>query len=462
MPLVHLILNNEDRPDLLGGEDAIAFTSLEAFRSSGIEATGFLMHAREQTAAEKIVQELRAVPETCLLPVFLAQEMGPRMAALCDGVPSGPPARDDRLQTIRSRMQALAPELVLQGQDFRLLAYLYCRPEFELLAVENWQESSIYTYPLAEALAEDGTRINTWLRQLVERQYLEPTRLISRIRHCPQCEGCHHNYVDVCPHCTSIAIESKPFLHCFTCGHVAPEETYLSGGLLTCPNCRANLRHIGADYDRPMDNYLCRDCGQSSAEPDVIAQCLGCGVRNDPEKLIPEDIHALRLSERGRAAARTGSLEDIYALLDNLNYVRPTHFEALVDWLHALCRRYDEELFSLLGIRLKNIEALTEQLGRHRTAELFDAFAIRLRESIRLTDLTTRTSQRNLWILLPKTGAAGREILRSRIVDLKGQTRQDEDVALDFDVVGYSAPEDMLADEPARLMMARLMGRIAV
>ena len=132
-----------------------------------------------------------------------------------------------------------------------------------------------------------------------------------------------------------------------------------------------------------------------------------------------------------------------------------------MDWLQALCRRYDEELFSLLGIRLKNIEALTEQLGRHRTAELFDAFAIRLRESIRLTDLTTRTSQRNLWILLPKTGAAGREILRSRIVDLKGQTRQDGDVALDFDVVGYSAPEDMLADEPARLMMARLMGRIA-
>ena len=93
---------------------------------------------------------------------------------------------------------------------------------------------------------------------------------------------------------------------------------------------------------------------------------------------------------------------------------------------------------------------------------MFDAFAIRLRESIRLTDLTTRTSQRNLWILLPKTGAAGRKILRSRIVDLKGQTRQDEDVALDFEVVGYSAPDDMLADEPARLTMARIMGGVAV
>lgn len=462
MPLVHVILDEEDRPDFLGGKDTIAVTSLEDFRSAGVEATGFLIYARDPAAAEMVAQDLRATPETCLLPVFLQRDMGPRLAVLCDGVPSGPQARDNDLQAIRSRMQALAPEVVRQGQDFRLLAYLYCRPEFELVAVENWQAPSIYTYPLAEVLAENGTRVNPWLRQLVERQYLEPTRLISRIRHCPQCEGCHHNYVDVCPHCTSIAIASKPFLHCFTCGHVAPEETYLAGGLLTCPNCRANLRHIGADYDRPMDNYLCRDCGQSFAEPDVIAQCLGCGVRNDPEKLVPEDIYALRLNERGQVAARTGSLEDIYALLDNLNYVRPTYFEALVDWLHALCRRYDEELFSLLGIRLKNIEALTDQLGRHRTAELFDAFAIRLRESIRLTDLTTRTSQRNLWILLPKTGAAGRKILRSRIVDLKGQTRQDEDVALDFEVVGYSAPDDMLADEPARLTMARIMGGVAV
>jgi GGDEF domain-containing protein len=207
-----------------------------------------------------------------------------------------------------------------------------------------------------------------------------------------------------------------------------------------------------------MDNYLCRDCGQSCVEPHVVAQCLGCGTRNEPDKLIPEDIHALRLSERGRAAARTGSLEDIYALLDNLNYVRTPYFESLVDWLHGLCRRYNEELFSLLGIRLKNIETLTDRLGRHRTAELIDAFAVRLRESIRLTDLTTRSSKRNLWILLPKTGAVGRDILKSRIVELKAHTRQAEDVALDFDIAAYTAPDDMLPDEPARLTMARIMG----
>jgi len=439
----------------------VAFTSLEALRSAGIAPTGFLVDTREPVVAEAAVKALRTEPATCLLPLFLQRDLGPRLAALCDGVSPGRQDRDALLQRHQHQRQDLAPEVETQGQDFRLLAYLYCRPETEVVPLEDWRNLSLYTFPLAETLADPGTRTAAWLGQLVERQYLEPARLVGRVRHCPACEGCHHNYVDICPHCTSIGIESKPFLHCFTCGHVAPEDRFLSEGLLVCPHCRAKLRHIGADYDRPMDNYVCRDCGQSFVEPNVIAQCLGCGARNEPEKLVPEDIHAYRLSERGRIAVRTGSLEDIYALLDNLNYIRPPYFESLVDWLHGLCRRYDEELFSLLGIRLKNIEALTDRLGRHRTAELIDAFAVRLRESIRLTDLTTRTSKRNLWILLPKTGAAGRDILKSRIMDLKALTRQDGDVALDFDVAAYTAPEDMLPDEPARLTMARLMGGIA-
>ena len=462
MPFVHLILDREDPPHYGNGKDEVAYTSLEAFRAAGIAATGFRVDSRDAQRAEAVVQALRTDPATCLVPLFLAQDLGPRLAALCDGVPSGRQARDDRMQRLQHRMQTLAPEVTQQDQDFRLLAYLYCRPEAPLAPIEDWQQRAIYTYPLAEALADQGTQTGAWLRQLVERRYLEPDRLVGRVRHCPACDGCHHNYVDICPHCTSMAIASKPFLHCFTCGHVAPEETFIQEGRLVCPHCRAKLRHIGADYDRPMDNYACQDCGQSFVEPDVVAQCLGCGARNEPDKLVPEDIHALRLSERGRSAARTGSLEDIYALLDDLNYVRTPYFESLVDWLHALCRRYDEELFSLLGIRLKNIEALTDRLGRHRTAQLIDAFAVRLRESIRLTDLTTRASRRNLWILLPKTGAAGRDILRSRIVELKEQTRQEEDVALDFDVVAYTAPDDMLPDEPSRLTMARIMGGEAV
>nr|WP_309294963.1 hypothetical protein [Aeromonas caviae] len=28
--------------------------------------------------------------------------------------------------------------------------------------------------------------------------------------------------------------------------------------MLLCPNCFSRLRHIGSDYDRPLENYRCR------------------------------------------------------------------------------------------------------------------------------------------------------------------------------------------------------------
>lgn len=83
--------------------------------------------------------------------------------------------------------------------------------------------------------------------------------------------------------------------------------------------------------------------------------------------------------------------------------MRPQFFVDLVDWLLAVCRRHADERFSLLGIRLNNVVDLSARIGRHRTAELVDEFATRLRETVRKTDLTTRTDQRTLWILLPKT-----------------------------------------------------------
>jgi GGDEF domain-containing protein/DNA-directed RNA polymerase subunit RPC12/RpoP len=264
--------------------------------------------------------------------------------------------------------------------------------------------------------------------------------------------------VDACPHSRSIDIVQKPFLHCFTCGHVAQEESFLASGALVCPNCLSRLRHIGTDYDRPLENYVCNECGQSFVEAMVIARCLSCGAENDPESLVPRQVYSYRLGERGALAARTGSLEDIYALFDNLNYIRPQFFEALVDWLMAVCRRHSEERFSLIGIQLRNILELTDSIGRHRTSELVDEFAFRMRETIRKTDLTTRTSQRTLWILLPKTDCPSCRILVDRFEDIRRNTRQSEGVEVEYDIVTFSAPGEMGPDEEARMLLPRLLG----
>jgi len=357
-------------------------------------------------------------------------------------------------------MRELPPGIVSQGQDFRLLAYLYCRPSAVLRTARQWQHRQIHTYPIAELLADPGSDVDRWLNSLVERGHLERVELLDRLRICPKCGGCHHNFVDVCPHSRSIDIVQKPFLHCFTCGHVAPEESFLNSGFLVCPNCAERLRHIGADYDRPLENYVCNDCGQSFIEPLVIARCLSCGAENPTETLVPRQIYSLRLAERGRMAVQTGSIEDIYALFDRLNYVKPQFFEDMVDWLLALCRRYADERFSLIGIRLTNVLELTDHVGRHRVTELLDEFARRLREAIRGTDVSTRTSERTLWLLLPKTGPAGCKVLLRRLEDIRKDTRQPDGVEIELEAVTFSAPADMVADEPAGLLLARLMGEL--
>ena len=205
-----------------------------------------------------------------------------------------------------------------------------------------------------------------------------------------------------------------------------------AGGALVCPKCATQLRHIGADYDRPLENYLCNECGQSFIEPLVIARCLACGAENPTEALVPRQVYALRLSERGRLAARTGSLEDIYALFDNLNYTRPQFFSRrwwTGCWRCAADTPRSASACSGSGCATSQ---LTDRIGRYRTAEVVDEFAARLRETVRKTDLSTRTDQRTLWILLPKTECPACTILLTRLEEIRKNSRQAEGIGLEF------------------------------
>ncbi len=459
MNLAYLRLS-EDLPqhEEIPGHVVTAFSDVESLVEWSGPWEAVLLGCHDARLAEEAIRKIRSSPKGVLAPIVTLNDLGHRIRLLSDGTGPDIAAAVADLEAIVDRMRDIPGEVLDQGQDFRLLGYLYCRPDQLLTTDRQWHHEHVHSYPLAQVLADPGTTVERWLSNLVDRRYLDRAELLDRLRLCPKCSGRHHNFVDACPQNRSIDIVQKPFLHCFTCGHVAPEESFLASGALVCPNCAARLRHIGTDYDRPLENYACNECGHTFIEPIVIARCLSCGAENDPDALIPSHVYSFKLGERGLIAARTGSLEDIYALFDNLNYIRPQFFETLVDWLMALCRRYPQEFFSLLGIRLSNVLELTDRIGRYRTSELVDEFAVRLRDAIRKTDLTTRTSQRTLWILLPKTDRPGCGVLASRIRNIQEHTRQEEGVQIEIEIVTFSAPMDMAPDEPARLMLPRLMG----
>lgn len=440
----------------------IVYQSFQDFQRNPTEAICFVIGTDFAEKAENLLKSLRSDPNLALIPVFLLRSFGDHIDQLSDGVVGSFQEAEDRARSINTAMAIIDPSSYDDADNviYVFLGYLSSRQNQLIEPSRNWRHEQFYTYPLAEAFFKNPSDATDWLTSLVDRKLIEPAHIVDRIRLCPRCESAHLNYVDVCPECRSINIQQKPFLHCFSCGHVGPEERFLDKGYLGCPNCLAKLRHIGSDYDRPLENFECNDCSAVFVEPTITVNCMECGATTSPDNLIPRPVYSYHITERGRTSAKTGSLEDVYALLDTLNNVAVIYFESLLDWLLRLCTRHGDESFSLIGIRLVNILDISEQLGRLKATRLIDEFVRRIRDLIRSTDVTTRTSQRNLWILLPKTDAVGCEVVVGRINELLKQTEQESGIKLEFATVNFSAPNEIHQEESARLLMGRLEGAL--
>jgi len=406
----------------------------------------------------KYLTTIRRTAEARLLPIFLTSPLPSDVAVLADGVVTTSSDVATYMERVWQRSNGL-PEDKNADEERALLAFLYSR-QSELVPVKSVGSKFYYRYPLAEAFCASSKEADEMLTQLQHRGLLARSRLIDRIRLCPECGVAQINYVDACPSCNSIDIVKLPFLHCFTCGHVAPQDMFVGSSGMRCPNCRANLRHIGADYDRPLESFHCNSCKFSFIEPDIIVRCMACDRVAATDELEVRTIHTLVLSDKGRTAVRTGNVEDIFALLDELHYVSPLFFEQQLGWMLQMARRYPEDTFSVIGIRLRNVPELVMRLGRKATQELLETFAGRLRQLVRTTDLATRTAEDTLWLLLPRTGSEGCAILHSRVLALEEHTRHADGTRLDFVTYSYTEDGKRPADEQAKLVMAQYLSAL--
>lgn len=453
-PVPGMTLRDLETPDIPG--DAFEEGDLFLLDGSG---------APERT--RRFAAALRSHPLGFVKPLFAAASLDPFSEALADGRVDSLEEAETRAGEILTRLKELNRETLLEEPDYRLLAYLHTRPGRELLPLRMPFSPGVYSFPLAEILSGPGDEAIRWLQTLSERRLLSRGTLVDRIRLCPRCEGSHLNYVDLCPECGSLDIVATRFIHCFTCGRVAPQREFLRENTLQCPFCGTRLRHLGSDYDHPLESHLCNTCGHQFVEPAVTAACFRCETRTVPEDLVVRHVTGYSLSEKGRTSARIGTLEDVYELLDQFNYVVPAYFLQLLDWQMALTRRYPDITFSLLGLRFANLPEITDALGRHRTKQLVEAVAERLRNMVRTTDVTTRTSLGIVWLLLPRTDREGARILASRLEAVRGLVTPDETleegrapVTFDFRMTVLVAPEDLFPDENASLLLARLSGNL--
>lgn len=436
-------------------------TSLEAFADLADGADAFLIDGEGPVDdGREFLRLVRSRWDSCAKPLFLPTSLGEEDDLLADCVVSSLDEALGRAREINARLAEVNGEALRESKDFRLLAYLFARPDGALRPHRYPFTPQVYGYPLADLLAGENGDTLFWLQTLKERGLLTRASLVDRIRLCPQCACSHLNYIDVCTNCGSIDIVRREFIHCFTCGRVGPSEDFVQENHLRCPFCSTRLRHLGSDYDHPLESYSCNACGHRFIEADVVAQCFCCRTRSRPDELTVKTINSYRISESGKTSARVGSLEDVYALLDSLNYVVPAYFTQLVDWLILLNQRYADEGFTLLALRFADLAPLSERIGRQRTVQLVDGLAGRLRQLIRSTDVSTRTALGTLWLLLPRTDAAGAQVLTGRIGELRKLAAEGSGAPVDFRMAAFTAPGDFIEGDNAARIMARLTGEL--
>ncbi len=450
--------------DLPGaGFDSVGsvFGHYDAYLKAGSVARGFVVNARDADERAAVVTQIRADKQHCLKPVFVVNGTSSEDDYLSDGAVGSVDELHKRAQVINDLAANLQGADIPEHKEDRLLRYLYMRPDKVLEPVCAWHHREIYHYPIVEALAHEPTGQAQWLASLVQRQLLEPVDLRDRIRLCADCNDAHVSFIDVCSSCGHIEIEQESFLHCYTCGFVAPQNDFISATGLQCGKCHVQLRHIGVDYDRTLDNFVCHACQHIFPEPDIKSRCHICGWRGDADDLLLRRIETLRLTEAGRLYARRDNIADVLSVLDGLNYANPGYFAYMADWFIKLSRRYPDTPFGLLVVSLSNVIELTESIGRNQVMLMLDGLGERLRELIRTTDIATRTSDSMFWLLLPHTPASGCEVVAQRVKEFQAQTRQIGGAELQIATAFVVGPDNIAASEDAALVMARLRSQVS-
>lgn len=341
----------------------------------------------------------------------------------------------------------------------RLIKYLWLRPDFIIHPYHEWQHPRFYRYPLLEALSQDKLDSFEWLKSLTNAKLLKPVTLTDRQRECKYCHSSHLSFIDVCPNCQSIDIELQASLHCFSCGHVEVQEKFLHSGALICPKCSTQLRHIGSDYDRPIENHRCRSCDYSFVESNVMVRCAMCTKKMAPDDLFESKIKSWQLSEQGRIIAIRGEVFDIASSFDQLNFISKELFAHDLDWLLISSRRYPAITFSLFGIYFANLSELSDLFGYTKLLQILESFAQRLRVMLRTPDLSTRTAENMLWLLLPYTDAQGLSSFHKRIDNNMKILLEDSDKKLDCRFIGATSSQ-ISNKENAGLLLARLQGEL--
>lgn len=333
---------------------------------------------------------------------------------------------------------------IKEGNVYPMLAWLWLDEKRRLLPVRQPSLAAIYRYPLLEAYSEDGAAPSRALLQMTQRGYLEEGDLVDKVRYCPVCQSGHINYVETCPSCHGIDIVPEQSLHCFTCGHVAGQDTFTRSGKLICPNCLTQLRHIGVDYDRPLENFACNSCHYRFTDAETKARCMTCDTYSLPNELIARQIYQYDTGPQTSSLLRRGHTFQVPVLSLNALVDTPFLF-SLLPWLNKLAKRHQQPHL-ILALHLPGLEGYSQHHGELKMLDLTEQLSERLNGMLRDTDICCQYLPDTLLLVMPNTPESALGVLQQKIENLASLI-ETEDFTLR--VYAWSLPDEALSEDAA-------------
>lgn len=345
-------------------------------------------------------------------------------------------------------------ELIKEEPIDKLLAWLWLGNERCLKPLCDTTKNELYHYPLISSyLGYKSTFIN-YLQLEVKRGNLKKEYTVDRIRLCPSCHSGHQNYIETCPSCKSVDIEESISLHCFTCGHVGKQDKFTQRGKLECPTCLTQLRHIGVDYDRPLENYKCLDCDYTFSESVARVRCLSCSDSNEIDDLITRHINTYKADEQVKNVMMYGQ-NSFNQELSLKGLVGGESFDNLLVWVNKLAIRHKHSHI-LLGIKLSGVESYSNQFGEAKLAQLIDQISNDLNGILRDTDICCQYRTDMILLLMPMTPIESLSVLQKK-VEIIADKIESELVVLNVHI--WSLPEPSLNDD-ASIWLVEQLGAI--
>lgn len=363
---------------------------------------------------------------------------------------------------IQNRILLLPESKLHEETELLLLRYMFCREEFVLTGYFNYQSSTGFDYPLLKVLFQQNQIEDSWqfLQCMVSRDLLKHKRIVDEIQVCPHCKGGLLNFKNCCPNCQSIDITPQQFVHCFACGNIGPISTFLKHDQLICDRCNSKLRHIGIDYDKPLEDKLCNQCGFYFFEPEVMTICMVCLTLTRPNDLHTRKIYEYSLARRGEQLVK-GLEQTIFQNLDQFfKIIDIQSFVLLLNWQIKLSKRYEEHIFSLVVLKVMNLEELIDYHGILNAEKILGQFFERLCSVFRDSDLATRDGS-SLLFFLPMTPGERERLIFAKVKEFTDkQFSNTDEMPLKIQLGSMTSSEIIVSDLDDKLLIAELFNRI--